>query len=157
MKEAKENARKLGGLSRGVIYDSNNGRLQIRIPKGEDILNQAKALLDPALAELVGKEMMNLPESSGTRYVIKGLASHWTMQDITKILMEELQWPTRPIRFIKSQTKNTNNLVVLATVKPPGKHFKWGTSWTSIVDYVADKPRRTAWHRAYESFFERYP
>jgi hypothetical protein len=46
---------------------------------------------------------------------------------------------------------------VLAATKHPDKHFKWGTSWTSIVDYVADKPRRTAWHRAYENFFERYP
>ena len=67
VKDAKESARKFSGLSRGVIYDSNTGQLKIRVPKDEESINQAKAVMDPALAELVGKEMMTLAENNGNK------------------------------------------------------------------------------------------
>ena len=45
----------------------------------------------------------------------------------------------------------------MSAQKPTQKQFKWGAQWCTIVDYIADKPRRTAWHRAYDRFSERTP
>ena len=48
-------------------------------------------------------------------------------------------------------------MVLIAAQKPTEKQFKWGDQWCTVVDYVPDKPRRTAWHRAYDRYFERTP
>ena len=90
-KEAKEMAKRVGDLSRGPIYDSNTGLLKSRVPSDDVSISQAKALLDPTLSKLEGDQLMQPPESELTKYVIKGLASHLTMFDVTKILQEDLQ------------------------------------------------------------------
>ena len=48
-------------------------------------------------------------------------------------------------------------MVLMSGSKPTEKQLKWGELWCTVVDYVPEKPRRTAWHRAYDSYFERFP
>ena len=97
---------------------------------------------------------MQTPENELTKHVIKGLASHLNMFEVTKILQGELKWRVKPVRFMSSQSRTNNNMVLLAAHKPTEKQFEWGAHWCTIVDYIPEKPRRSAWHRAYDRFFE---
>ena len=157
MKEALITAQKAKEPARGIVIN-NLGQLMLRIFGDDAALGQAKALLDPALAEELG-DLLTMTEDKGTKYVIKGMDTTWNFLDIVKLLKNAMKWRVRPEKFIKSTYKSSNNVIVFAVDKPPKMHFKYaGTNtWATIVDYVPNKVRITEWHRVYQEYFRQHP
>ena len=120
------------------MYEAQ-GNFMLRVPNNNEAYSQAKALLDPALADEVGKELMSMVYDKGAKYIIKGLDSNWGFIDVVKIF-KTIRWEGRPERFMKSFSRDTNNLVVFASQKPPQINFKYaGTDkWATIVDYIPE-------------------
>ena len=72
LKEAVATGLTVKDNSRGIIYDAQ-GNFMLRVPNNNEAYCQAKAPLDPALAEEVGKELMSMADDKGAKYIIKGL------------------------------------------------------------------------------------
>ena len=77
-----------------------------------------KAKIHPELSAVVGAHLMKTPYSMGCQYVIKGLISSLSYQDVAKIIKEDLKWNIRPEKFMKTSGK-FNNMLVFAVTPPP--------------------------------------
>ena len=121
------------------------------MPATDNDLRQAKAELDPKLAEYIGP-LEDVSDDDGKRYIIKNIESHATMLDVAKIMWEAMRWKVRPERFLKTQSKNRNSIVVFADQEP--KHtsvpYEHSGEWVQIVDYVDPKVVYNPWKKLFD-------
>ena len=149
MKQALDQAKLIGELSLGIVYKSvynaNSNIWAIRVLDDEAKVKQAKALLDPDLAAAVGP-LMATPESQGKLYEVRNVDSNWDLKQVVKTIAET-GWNIRPERFIKSSSKNSNNILVFATCPPKQNDIRvqGSTRWLSIIEHAPPKPRKNAW------------
>ena len=116
----------------------------------EEDITHAKSALDPKLAEFVGEELVEAKDNAGKRYVIKGVESHATLLDVGVMLKEGMNWHVRPERFMKTNTRSKNNIVVFAVTEPKQKCVQYGgcNEWLAITDYIEPK-RANAWDKMF--------
>ena len=152
-KEAMEINKRVGDVSLGLI-NKNCGRWCIRVPKDEAIVKDVKAKIDPAVTTVVGPLLMNMPDSMGCRYVLKGLVSQMTYAEVAKMIKEDFQWNIRPEKFIKSKTSNYNNMIVFAAAPPSQRLLQYnGTSnFIEIEDFIVRKPNSKVIDKIFEEY-----
>jgi len=96
MKQALDESKRIGDISMGIVYmaKGDNNIWAIRILKDDQVEKDAKALLNPDLAEAVGS-LMKTPISQGKLYEVRNLDSAWDFKQIVNTLAET-GWKVRP-------------------------------------------------------------
>ena len=148
LKDAYATSSKLGALSLGVVRTRYAHAIRVSC---DEAVTAAKSALDPKLAEFIGERLLELPDDHGKSYVVKGVEAHASLLDIGNALYDAMGWWTRPERFVKSNTRNRNNVVVFTDKQPKQTCLRCGAGneWLQIVDFVQAK-RYNPWAKAFE-------
>ena len=100
---AMEKADCIGSLSQGIVHTPQG--YAVRIPKDDKSEIKARALINPQLAEAIGDDLLNAPDSEGKYYEIKNLDSNASRLDVV-IMFKEIGWHVRPHDSLTT-SKNT--------------------------------------------------
>ena len=121
---------KLGDFSLGIV-PSRLG-FALRVPVEEASVLKAKSLMDPALADAT-ETLLNFAEDAVLPFKVQNLPSH--LQPIGVVNMfNDIGWPVRFERFLPSNNKGSNDMLVLAKESPLDTcmHFGDGKLWVNI-------------------------
>jgi len=133
----------IGSLSQGVLHTPQG--YAVRIPKDDKSEIKARALINPQLAEAIGDDLLNAPDSEGKYYEIKNLDSNATRLDVV-IMFKETGWHVRPQRFLDNKQKYRNAMIVFARTAPFQRSHRYGLrDFIVISDYQMSKPKHNPW------------
>jgi hypothetical protein len=123
------------------------------VPRDESIVREARAKLDPALADIVGP-LMSAPKGAGCLYVVKGLRTGLTFTDVATIMKRDLKWKVRPERFLKAPNNKSNTMVVFAIEPPAQNLIKIDDSeeFLQIEDFITHKPKSNDVDKIFQAF-----
>ena len=154
---ARAAAERLGNLALGVVTTAMGWA--VRLPKGEDLRLEAKALLDPDVAKTVGANLMAMNTDSGSHYIAKFVPDDVTFIQLTELLQRTFGWETRPAKQLNNSKKGTKHMKVFAAVPPPegAKLQIRGCQW--LVDIVPFKEpsKQTAAKQVVQRYYVEHP
>ena len=97
------------------------------------------------------------------KYIIQGLPRHTTFKEVVEAMRSpgnELGlWNCKPLHYIKTQDRNTTDMMVIATSMPGGQadsYAAMGMHWLRIGKHVK-APRPNAWSKALDKITVEQP